>query len=61
MNLEIEGKRSRGRQLKRWLDLVKSDMKMKGVGERDAQDREKWRAAVRMKRLTSDNPGINGR
>ena len=61
MALEIEGKRGRGRPMKRWSDLVKEDMKVKGLVVADAQDRQKWRSAVRMKRLTSGNPGINGR
>lgn len=42
------GKRPRGRQRKRWLDVVEEDLDRTGVQEwRDlARDREKWRDLV---------------
>ena len=41
--LKIEGRRKRGRPVKRWIDVVEEDMKKRGVVEQDAGDREGWR------------------
>ena len=43
MKLKIEGRRKRGRQVKRWIDVVEEDMKKRGVVQQDAGDREGWR------------------
>ena len=41
--LKIEGRRKRGRPVKRWIDVVGEDMKKRGVVQQDAGDREGWR------------------
>ena len=38
--LKIEGRRKRGRPVKRWIDVVEEDMKKRGVVQQDAGDRE---------------------
>ena len=45
--LKIEGRRKRGRPMKRWIDVVEEDMKKRGVVQHDAGDRESWRRAVK--------------
>ena len=34
--LKIEGRRKRGRPVKRWIDVVEEDMKKRGVVQQDA-------------------------
>ena len=41
--LKIEGRRKRGRPVRRWIDVVKEDMKKRRVVQQDAGDREGWR------------------
>ena len=41
--LKVEGRRKRGRPVKRWIDVVEEDMKKRGVVQQDAGDREGWR------------------
>ena len=41
--LKIEGRRKRGRPVKRWIDVVEEDMKKRVVVQQDAGDREGWR------------------
>ena len=46
--LKIEGRRKRGRPVKRWIDVVEEDMKKREVMQQDAGDREGWtRRAVK--------------
>ena len=46
--LKIEGRRKRGRPVKRWIDVVEEDMKKRGVVQQDAVDKEGWeRRAVK--------------
>ena len=45
-NLEIAGKRERGRPKMTWKDMVKKESRKIGLDERDAQDRKKWRAGI---------------
>ena len=45
-DLKIEGRRKRGRPVKRWIDVVEEDMKKRGVVQQDAGDREDWRRRV---------------
>ena len=42
----IVGRRKRGRPRRRWQDCIKEDMKMVGVREEDAMDRNKWRSRI---------------
>ena len=43
----VVGKRKRGRPRRRWKDCVKEDMAVVGVTEKDAEDRRRWRMAIR--------------
>ena len=47
MEMEVDGRRSRGRPSLRWRDNINSDMKMRGVREGDTQDRALWRRKIR--------------
>ena len=43
MEMELPGKRRRGRPKRRFLDAVKEDMREVGVKEKDVEDRKMWR------------------
>ena len=45
--MEIEGKRPRGRPKRRWMDVIRDDMKACHVTEHDTADREKWKRKTR--------------
>ncbi|KAJ8706894.1 hypothetical protein PYW07_012972 [Mythimna separata] len=47
MDMAVLGARSRGRPRKRWLDVVKSDMRANGLTGKDVKDRAKWRKLSR--------------
>ena len=47
MEIELPGKRRRGRPKNRFLDVVKEDMKEVGVKEMDIEDRKMWRMMIR--------------
>ena len=47
MEMELPGKRRRGRPKRRFLDVVKEDMKEVGVKEMDIEDRKMWRTMIR--------------
>ena len=44
--LEVAGRRPRGRPRKRWKEVVRQDMRVLGIEEGMAEDRELWRRAV---------------
>ena len=46
MEMELPGKRRRGRPKRRFLDVVKEDMKEVGVKEMDIEDRKMWRIMI---------------
>ena len=46
MEMEVEGRRARGRPMMRWRDNIRKDMRMRGVSEDDAQDRKLWRRMI---------------
>ena len=46
MEMELLGKRKRGRPKKRFLDVVKEDMGEVGVKETDVEDRKMWRMMI---------------
>ncbi len=46
MDAEVRGRRSQGRQRKRWIDLVRQDMKTVGIKDEDAQRRSLWRRSI---------------
>ena len=47
MEMELPGKRRRGRPKRRFLDVVKEDMKEVDVKETDTEDRKMWRKKIR--------------
>ena len=47
LKMEVPGKRRRGRPRRRWMDVMKEDMKRAGVVEGDEVDRLKWRRFTR--------------
>ncbi len=42
-NVQIDGKRPRGRPARRWQDCVREDLSKLGIGMEDAHDRENWK------------------
>ena len=46
MEAEVHGQRSRGRQKKRWIDLVTADTKKLQLTDDDTGDRNKWRRRI---------------
>ena len=46
MEMELPGKRKRGRPKRRFLDMVKEDMKEVGVKKMDIEDRKMWRMMI---------------
>ena len=47
MEMEVLGKRKRGRPKRRFLDVVEEDMGEVGVKETDVEDRKVWRMMIR--------------
>ncbi|EYB91708.1 hypothetical protein Y032_0203g1848 [Ancylostoma ceylanicum] len=47
IDLEVPGKRPRGRPEQRWLDTLHADLKLVGVHQNEAHDRAKWRQKIR--------------
>ena len=47
MEMELPGKRRRGRPKRRFLDAVKGDMQEVGLKETDVEDRKMWRMMIR--------------
>ena len=47
MEMEVQGRRKRGRPRKRWRDCVRDDLQYKGINEEAAQDRNQWRRLIR--------------
>ena len=47
MEMELPGKRKRGRPKKRFLDVVKEDIEEVGAKETDIEDRKMWRMMIR--------------
>jgi len=45
---EVNGRRSRGRQKKRWGDITQQDMKSLRLKKEHAADRKKWRGRIRV-------------
>ena len=46
MEMEVQGRRRRGRPRKRWKDCVRGDLGEKGIGEADAIHRTRWRRLI---------------
>ena len=47
MEMELLGKRRRGRPKRRFLDVVKEDMEEVGAKDTDIEDRKMWRMMIR--------------
>ena len=47
MEIELPGKRKRGRPKRRFLDVVKEDMGEVGAKETNVEDRKMWRMMIR--------------
>ena len=47
MEMEVPGKRKRGRPKRKFLDVVKEDMGEVGAKETDVEDRTVWRKMIR--------------
>ena len=46
MEMEVEGRRRRGRPRKRWRDCIRDDLRLKGITEEEAQNRNHWRQLI---------------
>ena len=44
-NLPVAGSRGRGRPQKRWMDVIKEDLRSLHIDRRLAQDRNRWRSS----------------
>ena len=56
MNLEVSGKRKRGRPKKTWKKQVEEETEKIGLKEEDALRRDKWRDGVR---AIAEGMGVN--
>ncbi|XP_068208349.1 uncharacterized protein [Palaemon carinicauda] len=43
MEMEVQGRRRRGRPRKRWRDCVRVDLQEKGIDDAEAQNRKRWK------------------
>ena len=41
--MEVDGRRARGRPVLRWMDNIRQDIRVHGLRNEDAQDRTLWR------------------
>jgi hypothetical protein len=48
MKLEVHGLRSRGRQKKRWMDMIQEDLKSLNLKPEDTGRRDMWRQRIRV-------------
>ena len=53
--MNVVGRAPRGRPRKRWIDCVSTDMRELRLEKEDAQDRVKWRSAIRQ---TGDDTSV---
>ena len=47
LEMELPGRRRRGRPKRRFMDAVKEDMQVVGVRLEDTKNRSKWKAVIR--------------
>ena len=47
MRTDVEGKRRKGRQKRRWMDSVRVDLREKGLSGEETHNRAEWRELVR--------------
>ncbi|EYB96990.1 hypothetical protein Y032_0144g2447 [Ancylostoma ceylanicum] len=55
LNLEVPGKRPKGRPKQRWIDTLRSDLKLADIHTDQSHDRAKWR-----QRTSKADPTIHG-
>jgi len=48
LEMKVEGSVGRGRPMKRWIDVVKEDMRKRGLVRGDAENREFWQERLRL-------------
>ncbi|KAK3557178.1 hypothetical protein QTP70_024694 [Hemibagrus guttatus] len=47
LDMELPGRRQRGRPKRRYMDRINEDMKLVGASVEDAEDRDRWREMIR--------------
>ncbi|KAK3535526.1 hypothetical protein QTP70_016797 [Hemibagrus guttatus] len=47
LDMELQGRRQRGRPKRRYMDGINEDMKLVGASVEDAEDRDRWREMIR--------------
>ncbi|KAK3574719.1 hypothetical protein QTP86_015389 [Hemibagrus guttatus] len=47
LDMELPGRRQRGRPKRRYMDVINEDMKLVGASVEDAEDRDRWREMIR--------------
>ncbi|XP_068207502.1 uncharacterized protein [Palaemon carinicauda] len=47
IEMEVQGRRRRGRPWKRWRDCVRGDSQEKGIDEAEAQNSKRWKWLIR--------------
>ncbi|KAK3516208.1 hypothetical protein QTP70_006358 [Hemibagrus guttatus] len=47
LDMELPGRRQRGRPKRRYMDVINEDMKLVGARVEDAEDRDRWREMIR--------------
>ncbi|MCJ8738369.1 hypothetical protein PDJAM_G00034910 [Pangasius djambal] len=47
LDMELLGRRRRGRPKRRYMDVINEDMKLVGASVEDAEDRDRWRVMIR--------------
>ena len=47
MDMEVQGRRRRGKPRKRWRDCVREDLQWKDIDEAEALNRNRWRQLIR--------------
>ncbi|KAK3570820.1 hypothetical protein QTP86_027652 [Hemibagrus guttatus] len=48
LDMELPGRRQRGRPKRRYMDGINEDMKLVGASVEDAEDRDRWRDVIRL-------------
>ncbi|XP_060743999.1 uncharacterized protein LOC132857897 [Tachysurus vachellii] len=46
LDMELPGRRQRGRPKRRYMDVINEDMKLVGASVEDAEDRDRWREMI---------------
>jgi len=45
-NISIDGKCTKGRGKKTWMEVIKDDLRKSGLNRQDAKDRDLWRSRI---------------